>query len=405
MRGFCLLAALTCLTGRLEAHAPETSYLYLSILKERIYGRVEINIEDANKALGTDIPQGATDAQIAAYADRLHAYLEERVRLSAGGQRLTFEWTQINVLDLDEEEYDYDVIRVLFNLPGAGSTITDKIQIDYEVLFDREITHNGVLIINQNWKAGIIANETRFSATFQRGNTSTTLDLTSGGVWTGFVAMVRLGMHHIFIGLDHVLFIIALILPSVVRRKKHVYPQTVTDRKDGNRWVPVGSFKEAFWAILKVVTSFTLAHSITLSLASLGILELPSRPVETIIAFSIALAALHNIYPLWKAREWIIAFVFGLFHGFGFAGVLGEKGLSGDYMAYTLLGFNVGVEIGQVLIICAIFPLLFLLRKWKGYDRFVFWGSIALILVSTQWVIERALDYNIRFFDLFKGLF
>ena len=154
-----------------------------------------------------------------------------------------------------------------------------------------------------------------------------------------------------------------------------------------------------------MVTSFTIAHSITLSLAALDIVTLPGRPVETIIAFSIALAAFHNIYPLWNAREWIIAFVFGLFHGFGFASVMADLGLSNDYMAYTILGFNVGVEFGQVLIILAIFPLLFLIRRWKYYGHFVFWGSAFLILISMQWVIERGFDFNIRFFDIFKNLF
>ncbi|MEO1625725.1 MAG: HupE/UreJ family protein, partial [Bacteroidota bacterium] len=122
---------------------------------------------------------------------------------------------------------------------------------------------------------------------------------------------------------------------------------------------------------------------------------LSSRWVETIIAFSIALAALHNIVPIFKTREWLIAFGFGLFHGFGFASVLGEKGLSGDFMVLSLLGFNVGVELGQVLIICMIFPVLFLIRKTKLYPYIITYGSALLIFISLYWVIERGFEVDL----------
>jgi len=110
--------------------------------------------------------------------------------------------------------------------------------------------------------------------------------------------------------------------------------------------------------ILKIVTLFTIAHSITLSLAALGYIQLESRIVESLIAFSIGLAALHNIYPIVNKGEGLITFLFGLFHGMGFASVLGEKGIEGEYLAVSLFGFNVGVEIGQILIVCAILSLL-----------------------------------------------
>ena len=405
-RTLCLFLALFLLPALAGAHKPETSYLYLTIRKEQIVGRVEINDADLERVLKVELPENPTEEDLAPYLDRIHAYITERVRLSSGTKRYRLDWTKTEVLDLDEAEYDYNVGRFYYTLAGLDGAVPDDLDIQYTILFDEHREHNGAVIIDQNWKAGIISNETNLSATFNPSSTTTSLDLTDGSVWTGFWAMVKSGMWHIYIGLDHILFIVALILPSVVRRKKNVLPSAeITSKKDGNQWVPVPNFKEAFFTILKVVTSFTIAHSITLSLAALDIVTLPGRPVETIIAFSIALAAFHNIYPLWNAREWIIAFVFGLFHGFGFASVMADLGLSNDYMAYTILGFNVGVEFGQVLIILAIFPLLFLIRKWKYYGHFVFWGSAFLILISMQWVIERGFDFNIRFFDIFKNLF
>ncbi|MEL6140485.1 MAG: HupE/UreJ family protein, partial [Bacteroidota bacterium] len=261
--------------------------------------------------------------------------------------------------------------------------------ITYSPLFEVDKKHRGMLIVEHNWKAGIFENEALVSNIYSPGNIQQSLSLADTSVWKGFWALVKLGIWHIWIGLDHILFLFALILPSVVRRRKN------TDGSSSWSWVPVEDFKSAFWYILKIVTFFTIAHSITLALASLKIINLPSSLVESIIAISIALAAFHNIRPIFKSREWIIAFGFGLFHGFGFASVLGEKGLSGDFMAYSLLGFNLGVEIGQVAIICLIFPVLYLIRKHKAYPKLINYGSILLILISIYWFIERAFGIDL----------
>jgi len=153
---------------------------------------------------------------------------------------------------------------------------------------------------------------------------------------------------------------------------------------------------------LKIVTFFTLAHTITLSLAALQIITLPSRVVESIIAFSIGLAAYHNIKPIFRGKDWVIAFIFGLFHGFGFASVLGDIGLKDEFLVYSLLGFNLGVEIGQIAIIAAIFPILYLIRKRAIYSKIIVFGSIVLILISLYWVIERVFDVNLGIEDYIR---
>jgi len=207
-----------------------------------------------------------------------------------------------------------------------------------------------------------------------------------------------------------------LILPAVVRRSETV--DIGSDTKTGKNnfniwgWKPVEKFRPAFIYILKIITFFTIAHTITLSLAALNIIVLPSRLVESIIALSIGLAAYHNIKPIFKGKDWLIAFVFGLFHGFGFASVMGELGFKGEFLTLTLLGFNIGVEIGQVLIIALIFPFLYFLRKKKLYPKLLVYLSALLIIVSLYWLFERAfdidlpLDENIRTFggDILRAL-
>ena len=145
--------------------------------------------------------------------------------------------------------------------------------------------------------------------------------------------------------------------------------------------------------MLKVVTAFTVAHSITLSLAALGVVSLPSRFVESAIAASVVFAALNNLRGTIERRRWVMAFVFGLIHGFGFASALADLGLPTQALALALVGFNVGVELGQMAIVVAFIPFAFWLRATKFYRVGVLVvGSILVALIAAYWFIQRAFD-------------
>lgn len=194
-------------------------------------------------------------------------------------------------------------------------------------------------------------------------------------------AFVGEGVHHIWIGFDHILFLLALLLPSVLERTRG---PTATATPFG----PVALH------VARVVTAFTVAHSITLTLAAFEIVRLPSRLVETIIAASVAIAALNNLIPFLKERTWQVAFGFGLIHGFGFAGVLAELDLPRSAFARGLLGFNLGVEIGQLAIVALFLPVAFAVRHSWFYRRLAFQGgSIAIIGVATLWTAQRAFNW------------
>src|SRR5262249_51800960 len=143
------------------------------------------------------------------------------------------------------------------------------------------------------------------------------------------------GIWHIWLGFDHVLFLLALLLPAVLVRV------------DGH-WHAAGTFSSVCWNVVSIVTAFTVAHSITLSLAALDVVRLPSHLVESTIAASVVLAGLGNLYPRMIGRRWLVAFGFGLIHGFGFAAVLTDLGLPQHSLLLSLISFNVGVEIGQL---------------------------------------------------------
>jgi hypothetical protein len=244
------------------------------------------------------------------------------------------------------------------------------------------------VLIESNWATGTFANESGISLVFSPDDRSDTLDLTTKGRWKGFVAVVRLGMEHIWEGKDHVLFLIALLLPAVMKRE------------DG-QWKPVESFGPALINLVKIVTAFTVAHSVTLSLAALGIVELPSRLVEVVIALSIAIAAFDILKPVFHSKVWIVVLGFGLFHGFGFAGALSEMGVFGEYIWLPLLAFNLGVELGQIVIIAIVFPILFLLRRFPLYPR-LFMPVVALFMlaISLALVTERTFDINLPIGEL-----
>ncbi|NUZ08298.1 HupE/UreJ family protein [Piscinibacter koreensis] len=187
------------------------------------------------------------------------------------------------------------------------------------------------------------------------------------------------GIRHILTGYDHVLFLLCLLLPAVMRRSRE------------HGWQPVERLSEALWPIVGIVSAFTLAHSITLALAALGHVTLPASFVEPAIALTIVLAAFDNVVPIFPVRRVVVAFVFGLIHGFGFAGVLAELDLPGPGFALALLQFNLGLESGQLLIVAVTSALLFTLRARDGYRRVVIGGgSCAAMLLAAAWFVERS---------------
>lgn len=366
-----------------QAHEVNQSYIFLRIYESKgIEGRFEMNVRELNKLLGTNFPKDIEIKDIEPYLDRIRTYLLEHTTFSSplGKHNITYTG-ELGIQKAPSGSF----VKIHFELDNDDQ-LPDEISTDYSAFFEFDESHSGFLITEYNWKAGVINEEMNFSMEFDSGDTTDTMSLTDVSVWKGFYAMIKQGVWHIWIGLDHILFLLALILPSVIRRKKDAKGFSLSN------WEPVREFKPAFYYILKVVTFFTIAHTITLSLASLQIINLPSRLVESIIAFSIGLAAFHNIRPIFKGRDWLIAFIFGLFHGFGFASVLGDLGLTNDFLTVSLLGFNIGVEIGQLAIIALIFPVLFLLRNQKIYNKILFYGSIILIIISLYWFLERSLD-------------
>jgi hypothetical protein len=367
------------LSAAAQAHAPDQSYVFLRVYDDRIDGRVGMLIPDLNAAVGLELSenQDVTRADIEPHLERITRYLQDRVALAPNGQARPLRFESFDLVVIPLGQY----LEMNFSFSGFAEP-PETVDIFYNVLFDTRPSHRGFAVIEHHWKSGKLNNESDIGAVFGPGETQQTLTI-GGSMLKGFLAMVGQGTHHIWIGLDHILFLIALLLPSVMR-------------DEGRGWRPVGTFRPAFVYVVKIVTIFTVAHTITLSAAALGAISLPSRLVESIIALSIAAAALDVFVPVLRRRIWWVVFAFGLFHGFGFASVLADIGIGGEYLLHTLLGFNVGVEIGQLAIVAAAFPVLYLLRQFRLYPLVVMQaGATALVCISMYWFVERGFGIDI----------
>src|SRR5439155_14839637 len=155
-------------------------------------------------------------------------------------------------------------------------------------------------------------------------------------------------------------------------------------------WTPVPAIRSALGDVAKIVTAFTAAHSLTLSLAALGLVSVSSRVIEPAIAASVALAAVNNVRPLFGPDRWVVAFALGLLHGFGFSSVLSDAGLAPAALARALVGFNLGVEAGQLGIVALFVPAAFFLRRTAAYRRLALVGGSAVIAaVALLWTVQR----------------
>ncbi len=359
-----------------QAHKPSDSYLSIAVgADHNISGQWDIALRDLDFAIGLDadgdgrITWGETRAKHAEIA----AYAMARLAIQSDGVACTVEVPQ----QLVDRHTDgaYTVLQLKVGCPQSP-TQASQLTLAYRLFSDIDPQHRGLLKLSAQGR-------TR-SAVFSPEAPQQSFALKEPASWFAqFIDYGREGVWHIWIGFDHILFLLALLLPSVLVWHKP-------------RWQAAAGFAPSFWEVAKIVTAFTLAHSITLSLATLGWVSLPSRVVESAIAASVVLAALNNVWPVFQGRRWLVAFCFGLIHGFGFASVLADLGLPQEALLLALVGFNLGVECGQLAIVGVFLPLAYSLRTHWVYQRLIFiGGSLAIATLAAVWLLERAANLKL----------
>ena len=364
-----------------HAHQGSDSYLSLKVEGGKIAGQWDIALPDLEAAIGLDADGDGniTSAEAKAKRAEIERYSLARLHLKVDGAE--------RPLVVGEQLIDtfsdgtYNILRFSADCDPAAKTL----DLEYRALFDIDPRHRGLLRLEcagvvqtavfspdtpaQHFELGISSRPQLFGA-FLSGSRQ-------------LLAFINEGVWHIWRGFDHILFLLALLLPSVLKRRE-------------GAWRVVENFRPALINVLKIVTAFTVAHSITLTLATLDVVRLPSRLVEATIAASVIFAALNNIRPIFPERGWMVAFGFGLVHGFGFANALIDLGLASGTLALALVGFNLGVEAGQLAIVVVFVPLAF---AWRGswvYQHLTFrFGSVMIVLLAATWMVERILAIKV----------
>jgi hypothetical protein len=378
---FVLLLALLLFGGnRVEGHTASAGYLELKASSDRLQTDLALSIRDVDDLLGLDANADGfvVWSEVQARETDLFRYVAEHLRIQAGASP----WNAgAPTLVADRKpEGGYAVVRMEGPRPPPGI-----LTVDYTVFAERDPMHRTLAKYVdeggiQTAVLGTLSPQARFASGMPVHDLS-------------FFGFVREGIHHIWTGYDHLSFLFALLLPAVLIRSP-----------DG--WIPARGFRPVFFGIVRIVTAFTAAHSVTLALAAFEVLRLPSRWVESAIAASIVFAVGTNFLSrtdLGSLRPGIrrlfrglcrypagVAFAFGWIHGFGFAGVLGEFGLGRGDLAKPLIAFNLGVEIGQMACVVIFLPIAYPLRGSAFYRRGVLpIGSGLIALLAAGWLVDR----------------
>jgi hypothetical protein len=350
------------------AHQTSDSYLALQATNHLATGRWAIAIRDLNHVLNLDGDKDGeiSDAELEKGKPEIESYVYNRLKISSNGRQAVLHHQSYEIQESDSAIF----LVLLFNF--ELETHWPDLLIEYKLFFETDPLHRGLSRLDL---------PDRTETTIFSPSHPTHRFLLNQKSNHHFGTFLQEGVWHIWTGYDHILFLIALVLPCVLQR---------APRSD---WIPATSIRAAFLNTLKIVTAFTIAHSITLTLATLGWVRLPTRLTESVIAASVLLAALNNLKAIFPERTWVIAFSFGLIHGFGFATALSGLNLQAASLAIGLLGFNLGVELGQIAIILVFLPVAFSIRHTKLYQRTILrYGSILIALLSAIWLLERLTD-------------
>ena len=338
-----------------HAHKPSDAHLRLAVDGGAITGRLDVAVRDLDGALGLDGDGDGriTWGELSAAAPRIADYLAARLAIGADGAPCAQRLGSAALVELSDGAY--------WAVPVSASCARPPRSLDvaYSLLFDVDSLHRGLV-----HAAG--------QTTIVRDARPVRIALDQP---TSVLSFVREGVWHIWIGLDHILFLTCLILPAVFQRRTQ-------------RWAAADSLRDVCREVFEIVTAFTLAHSITLVISAIGLIALPSRLIETAIALSVVVAALNNLLRTVDAR-WAVAFALGLLHGFGFSSVLIDLGLPSHELIGALLGFNLGVELGQAAIVAVLLPVLFGIRRTVAYQALLWAGSGGVALIATLWSYQR----------------
>lgn len=382
---FVSVFAVTALRPTISsAHQTPNTLVFLDVSPNRVALELQMPLSELELAFGNNISKNP-ETLIDKFGTQLTEYLKAHVHAYL---KKTAPWNvEIVALRMNKGKYiengiDYwEVVANVVIVPQPGES-TRKFMLDYDVIMHQVVNHAALISIRSDWETGNL-NAPSADAMVISWNTKDNviypleINLQQGSWFKGFKSMFALGMQHIKEGTDHLLFLIVLLLPAALLTKN-------------KQWGKFGGTKYSILRLLKIVTSFTIGHSLTLLIGALGWLKLPAQPVEILIAFSILVSAVHAIKPIFPGREMFVAAGFGLIHGLAFASILANLNLGAGTMALSILGFNLGIEVMQLFVVLITIPWLILLSQTSVYTYVRVGGAVISGIIATAWMLERA---------------
>jgi len=379
-----ILIGLLALSGKTFAHPSPNSLLFMDIDPGRVTLEVQLPVPELELAWGH-----ALSKDPATIVDRLGPQLKEYLlqHIRAYGEK-EHPWTvTITSLKMDKGAYadsniPYWEVNATFLLTPYSHDNTRDFYLAYDVIMHQVINHIALVAIRSDWEQGSREVDSSMGVSAISWNLHDNLipplhvTLEKGSWGKGLLSMIQLGIRHIAEGTDHLLFLLALLLPA---------PLMV----NGKKWGTYKGIRSSSLSLLKIVTAFTIGHSITLLLGALGWIHVPSAPIEVLIAVSILVSAIHAIRPIFPGKEMLVAGGFGLIHGMAFASAIARLHLSTGPMVLSIFAFNIGIECMQLLVVVMTVPWLILLSKTPSYTWFRVAAGCLAGIAALVWIVER----------------
>jgi hypothetical protein len=363
------LLALAWLPAAASAHPMSTSAVLLDVGTHQVTGEAQLPLDRLEVALDRELTPAAAAGPL---RERIERYTRERIHATgAGGKQWAVAVSGGHVAKIDGADH---LVMALRLTPPGGSV--GDFTLSYAVIIEQLATHKAIATIRSQWDKGTTSRNPEALGVFDWHTNALRVDGDGGSWLRGFGATAGLGLQHIGEGADHLLFLLLLLIPAPLVAR-------------GGRWRRRDDARAGVIRVVHVVTAFAIGHSITLALATLGLIALPARLVESLIALSILVAAVHALRPLLPHGEALIAVGFGLVHGLAFATLLGDLGLGGGALASSLLGFNLGIELTQLVAVALLMPSLWLLSRREPYDAVRVAIAVAGVVLSGAWFLER----------------
>ncbi|TWT01814.1 HupE/UreJ family protein [Planomicrobium sp. CPCC 101079] len=371
-----LMAVLLIAPSSTSAHSMPSSLVYLDFLEDEVGAELIIPLDRLEIAMEKNLYEDPEQA-IETYHDELVTYITSHISAETPeAEQWTVTVDEMSLLYPDTETDPIDLSAQLTLTPPAGAAV-DSFALNYDAVVRELVTHTITVAVRSDWNNAIYTSSPEIIATVIEGNTTVQVDQSAGNTWTGFISIVQSGMAHIAEGVDHLLFLLALLLPAPLAVK-------------GKRWERSAGIKSSIKQLLKITLAFTIGHSITLIIGATGWLAVPSQPIEVLIAVSILVSAIHAIRPIFAGREVFVAGGFGLVHGLAFATLVTELGVTPMRIIWSVLGFNIGIELMQIIVILLIMPWLLVLSGTKSYAPVRIAGALFAIAASIGWILDRA---------------